>query len=100
MDHETRMELEKARAALASTQEILQQTAGRALALDAALSATLRSWGAPADVVATEVKRVLELGAVEAARRGAQRPMLEQYGLTGETFIAAILAAAEHDPDH
>lgn len=95
MDDETRFAIEELKLQLASTQEVLHQTAGRALALDAALSATLRSWGKPAAEVQTEVRRVLEQGASEAARRGAHRPALVQYGNTAEALLAAVAIAVD-----
>lgn len=97
MDEETTFAIEELKAQLASTQAVLQQTAGRALALDAALSATLRSWGKPAAELQIEVRRVLEQGATEAALRGAQRAALVQYGNTGEALLAAVAIAVDGD---
>ncbi|WP_440980514.1 hypothetical protein ACSLC0_04185 [Stenotrophomonas muris] len=95
MDDETRLAIEELKLQLAATQEVLHQTAGRALALDAVLSATLRSWGKPAAEVQTEVRRVLEQGALEAAHRGAHRPALAQYGHTGDTLLMAVAIAVD-----
>lgn len=96
MDDETSFAIEQIKLQLASTQQVLQQTAGRALALDAALNATLRSWGKPADQLLAEVRLVLERGAIESAMRGAEQPMLQQYGNVGENLMGALdLAARE-----
>ncbi len=95
MDDETRFAFEELKLQMASTQEILHQTAGRALALDAVLSATLRSWGKPAAELQREVRTVLEQGAAEAARRGAHRPALVQYGNTAEALLAAVAIAVD-----
>jgi len=95
MDDETTFAFEELKLQLAATQGLLHQTTGRALALDAALSATLRSWGKPAAELLTEVRAVLEQGATEAARRGAHQPALVQYGNTGEALLAAVAIAVD-----
>ncbi len=97
MDDETQFAIEELKLQLAGLRANLEHANGRAVALQAALGATLRSWGRPAAQVETEVRRVLELTTTDAAKQGASPQFLVEFGSVEEMLVKSIHGAAKDE---
>ena len=95
MDDATGYAIEELKLQLVGLRGSLEHMNGRAVALQVALGATLRSWGKPAIDVEAEIRRVLELGTIEAAKNGASPQFIVEFGSVEEMLIASIHAAAK-----
>ncbi|MBD3825624.1 MULTISPECIES: hypothetical protein [unclassified Stenotrophomonas] len=97
MDDATAFAIEELKLQLAGLRTHLEHTNGRALALQGALGAALRSWGKPAAEAEAEISRVLELGSVEMAKQGESPHFLVEFESVEDMLIGSIHGAAQDD---
>ncbi|PSM14122.1 hypothetical protein [Stenotrophomonas maltophilia] len=68
MDHDVKYEFQQLQLRVANAERNIEHTAGRVLALQAALTAALNSWGKDPSLISAEVNRIFDEVAAEAPR--------------------------------
>ncbi|WP_164085933.1 hypothetical protein [Stenotrophomonas maltophilia] len=94
MDEEARFTIEELKAQVASLRSNLEHTSGLAVACQVALTATLRSWGRPAEQVAAEIDRVMDMTAASLAQQGASDQFMADFREVRRVLSTSVHHAA------